>query len=517
MGIDCGFYHIMMSSASENNKRIAKNTLLLYVRQFFVLFIGLYTVRIVLDTLGTEDYGLYNIVGGVVALFSFFNSTLAAASQRYFSYGIGIDDNEYLNKIFNMFMIIYFIVSILLLVVAETVGLWFLNNKLVIESSRLYAANWVFQCSILTFIVTTLTIPYNALIIARERMNLYAYLSILDICLKLSIVYVLQVATIDKLIVYSLLTLLVSMIVSSIYFFYCRKHYKESSFRVFWNKNLFKELFNYTSWNLFGSIAQMTRIQGVSILLNLFFGTVVNASQAIAARIASTLNNFVLNFTTAINPQITKYYAGGERQQAFLLAFRGIKISFFLLLLLSIPVIYSAPYLLSLWLKDVPEYTIIFTRLIIIDALVGCPTILLDTVAMANGKIKQYLSVIKSIELLNLPVSYIILKYGATPESVLYVSIILFIISLLLRIFLLNKIVNFPVRPFIKEVLVKLLLVSLFSFLAAYFISVFLMQNIYGLIMMFIISFIATLGVIFTIGISGKERIYIFNYIRTKK
>jgi O-antigen/teichoic acid export membrane protein len=318
----------------NNNKRIARNTLLLYFRMLLTMAVSFYTVRVVLDTLGVRDYGIYNVVGGVVTMFSFLSATMASASQRFFAFEIGRKNFEQLKKTFGITMTIYFIIGLVILILAETVGLWFLNTRMTIPLERLEAARWVYQFSILSFMVTMFSIPYNAAIVAHERMNAYAYVSIMEVLLKLGAVYMLVAFSFDKLKLYSILIFVVISITSMTYRIYCRKNFEECRVSFYWEKGLFKEIVTYSGWNLFGALASIFNNQGINIMLNLFFGPVVNAAQAIAYQINTAINQFVQNFLMAARPQITKYYANGELEQMLKLVFQSSKISFFLLFIM---------------------------------------------------------------------------------------------------------------------------------------------------------------------------------------
>lgn len=438
----------------SSTKRIAKNTLMLYFRQILILLVSLYTVRVVLNTLGAEDYGIYNVVAGVVTMFSFLSGAMATASQRYFAFEMGKGNEEGLQKIFSVTMTIYVLLALIIMLLAETVGLWFVTTKLVIPTERMVAARWIYQFTILSFVVTLLTTPYMASIIAHENMNVYAYVSIVEAALKLGIVFVLQALPYDKLIVYGALLLLVACINTGLYRGYCKRRYAECRFRLLWDRALFTELVSYSGWSLFGSVASMVRNQGMTILLNLFFGTVVSAARGIAVQVNAAVLSFAQNFSTALRPQIIKSYAAGEKAIMLRMLMYGTKIVFFLMLLICLPFFFEVPYIMKLWLKNIPVYTIIFVRLVIIDVLIDSISYPLMAVVQATGKIKLYQSIVGGSLILNLPVSYIVLKFGCSPESVFIVAIVLSVIALLCRILVVQKLISFNlVVPFIKLLL----------------------------------------------------------------
>lgn len=496
-----------MSEGVSNNKRIAKNTLFLYFRMILIMGVQLYTVRVVLSVLGSTDYGLNNVVGGIVTMFSFLSGTMATASQRYFSYEIGRGDLIQLKKTFSITLIIYCCIAFIILLLAETVGLWFLNYKMVIPENRIYAANWVYQFSILSFLVTMFQVPYDALVIAREKMNVYAYVSILEVILKLLIVYLLTISSFDKLIMYSFFTFSVTLLVTSIYKTYCVRNYKESHFIYYWDKIMFKDILSYSGWNLFGAMAGIVNNQGINILLNLFFGPVVNAARAIAYQINSAMNSFVQNFMTATRPQITKYYAQGQNENMLKLVFQSSKFSFFLLFLIALPVMFEMPFILNLWLKDVPENTILFGRIIIVTTLVDTLSYSLMAAFQATGKIKIYQIVVGSLLILNLPISYMFFKLGYSAEMGLYLVLINAILCLFLRLFLLKKIIlTLNIFNFFKSVFFPILLVSLVGYLFLNMEIRFFPQGTKRLFLTFFISMFTTIFSIVIFGIEKDER-----------
>jgi O-antigen/teichoic acid export membrane protein len=355
---------------SVNNKRIAKNTLLLYVRMLVMMLVSLYTVRVILNTLGSVDYGIYNVVGGIIAMFSFLSSTLASASQRFFAFELGRRNYNQLQKTFSMSILIYGMLAVLILVVAEIIGIWFINNLLTIPKERIDAANWVYQFAILSFMATIIRIPYQATIIAHERMHVFAYISIVEVSLKLLIVFLLVIIPFDKLKLYAILYFLVTLTVTTIFNVYCRKKFVECKFIFHWNTALFKMIASYSGWNMFETSSKIISSQGGNILLGMFFSPIVNAARGIAHQVSVTMNHFVLNFMTATRPQIIKYHAQGDNRNMFDLAIRSSKFCFYLMFVISSPVLLETKYILTLWLHDVPTNTIIFKKLIIITILI---------------------------------------------------------------------------------------------------------------------------------------------------
>lgn len=343
-----------------NNKRIAKNTLLLYVRMFFMMAISLFTSRVILQTLGVTDYGINNVVGGLVAMFSLFSNTLTGAISRFITYELGKGQFDRLKTVFSTSVNIQLIMAVVIVVVAEIVGVWFLNHKMNIPADRMYAANWVLHCSILAFAVQLISIPYNASIIAHEKMSVFAYISIVEAVLKLAFVYLLYVSPFDKLISCTVLFLCLAIIIRIIYGNYCSRHFEECKYELRLDKQLFKEMASFAGWNFFGSTAYILNTQGVNMLINIFFGVLLNAARGVAVQVESAINQFVNNFMTALNPQITKSYAAGETESMITLVCRGSKFSFFIMLLIIIPFEFEAEFILKLWLGIVPEESTIF-------------------------------------------------------------------------------------------------------------------------------------------------------------
>lgn len=452
---------------SANNKRIAKNTLLLYFRMIITMLVSLYTSRVVLNTLGVEDFGIYNVVGGVVAMFGFLNSSMASATQRFLSFELGRQDYAQLKKVFSMSLNIHFLIAIVIFILAETVGLWFLNTRMVIPAERMEAAQWVYQFSVLAFMVTILSVPYNASIIAYEKMNVFAYISILEVSLKLLIVFMLQWFDYDKLKLFAVLTFSVSLIIRIIYGGYCKRKLPTCTYAFVKDKALFRTLFSYTGWNLWGNLAAVTMGQGINILLNLFFGPVVNAARGIAYQVSSAVTQFVTNFQMAVNPQIIKSYASGDRKYMHQLIFTASKYSFFLLFTLALPLLLETEYVLKLWLKIVPDYAVLFTRLVLCIVLVDCISGPLMTAAQASGDIKVYQSVLGGMLLFILPISYMFLKLGYPPETAMYVNLIISFLVLIVRLFILDWLIKFPIKEFSQKVLIRILIVVVMSFIGS--------------------------------------------------
>lgn len=505
-----------MTNASENNKRIAKNTLLLYVRMFFIMAIALFTSRVVLSTLGVEDFGIYNVVGGVVAMMGILNGAMSTSTQRYLTFELGRGDHARLRQVFCTCFLIYVILSGILIALAETLGLWFLNTQMVIPEERIVAANWVYQFSILTCISSLIVTPYNAIIIAHERMNVYAYVGILEVVLKLGVVYLLLILPTDRLSTYGGLIFLSQIVVTGIYIIYSMSHFKESRFSFYWEKGLFKELVFYSGWNLFGSISSLVKGQGLNILLNLFFNPAVNAARGIAYQINAAITQFFTNFYTAVRPQITKYYAQGEMEEMTKLIFRSSKMSFYLIMLVSMPIVIETPYIVNLWLGQLPEYVVPFTRLIIAISAIDSMASPLMTAAHATGHIKLYQASVGTMTILNIPISYVFLTFGGSPMTVFYVSLSISVLCLFMRLWIVRRLMPFPVRAYVVNVFGSALWVCAVASVIPFYVYRAVSENIYTVLLVCALCVLSCMVSIYYIGLDKQERGFVINMVKKK-
>lgn len=445
-----------MSDTSSANKRIAKNTLVLYVRMLFTMGISLFTSRVILQTLGVEDYGISSVVGGVISMFTFINAAMVSSTQRYLNFELVRGDANQLRSVFSTSLQIHALIALAIIVLSETVGLWFLNEKLVIPEARMNAAMWVYQCSILSCAVSIMSTPYNAVIVAHEKMSAFAYISILDVSLKLLVVYLLVVLPFDKLIILAILNLLVQLFIRYIYTLYCHRHFPESYFQFRFNKTLFKEMFGFAGWSFWGNLAAILYTQGLNMMLNIFFGPIVNAARGIAVQVQSAVQQFVGGFQTALNPQITKNYASNNLPQMHSLMFRSARFSFLLLFFLSLPVLMETNFILTLWLKTVPDDAVIFTQIMICISLIyttANPCIIAN---QATGKVKIYQMVVGGILLLILPISYVVLKLGAPAYSVFIVHFCIESVAQFSRMYMLRKLIHLPLWQYMKNIYIPI-------------------------------------------------------------
>lgn len=507
-----------MKALSTNNRTIAKNTLFLYFRMFITMGVSLYTSRVVLNVLGVEDYGLYTVVGGVVAMFGFFNAAMSSATQRFLAINIGQKDWKGLHKTFNATLLIHIGIAIFVLIIAETLGLWFVNYKLNIPVGKVTSANFVYQFSVLSTIVTITQVPFNALIIAREKMRVFALVSIAEAVLKLLIVSVLLIISYRKLESYAVLMFLAVLLISTVYKIYCHKNFQESRFMMVKDNSLFKTLVSYSGWSLFGNIAAVGKEQGINVLLNLFFGTVINAAFGIMMQVQNAVNAFVVNFQAAVNPQIYKCYAQKEYIQMQKLMFQSSKFSYFLVFILVCPVIYNIEFILYWWLKTPPPHTSSFVVLILLNLLVECLSRPLITGAMATGNIKWYQIVVGTTLFLNFPISYLVFKVEHNPLLFLYVLLTLSVLTLLFRIFFLKKMINMDVPLFFKQVITPILLISFMQVVVLYLLKHTLdpVQNFMELLLVSLLLFSISVLLVFLIGLTRSEKNLVIRTVRSK-
>lgn len=444
-----------MPSTSENNKRIAKNTVFLYIRTVFAMLVALYTSRVVLTVLGVTDFGIYNVVGGIVVLFTFLSNAMTAGTQRFLSFELGRKNERRLTEIFRMAVNIHLILGAILLILAETFGLWIVNTLLNIPPERFEAALWVYHCSVLSFTVTVLQVPYMASIVSHERMDAYAIISIIDVSAKLGAVLLLRVLPGDSLKWYAILLLSVAFMTGMFYKTFSKRHFRECRYKRFWNGDLFRELVGYSSWNLFGGLAGALSAQGVNVLLNMFFGPAVNAARGIAHQANAAMCALFSSFQQSVNPQIVKQYSTGNLPYMHQLVYRSARYSFFLVLIFVTPVMLETETVLYIWLGQIPTHSVAFIRIVLLTTLVSCLSTPFVTAAQATGKIKRYQTVVGGLLLLILPLSYIALRLTHIPESAFLVILMMETVALVARVLLLRKMAGISVRIFLQSVIAR--------------------------------------------------------------
>lgn len=503
-----------MTNNSANNKRIAKNTLMLYIRMLLVMAVTLYTSRVILQSLGIVDYGLYNVIGGMTLMFGFFQSSLSNATQRYLNVELGRNDFEGVNRIFSLSQLIYFAMSILVVIVAEVIGLWFIYNKLTIPPDRLNAALWVFHTTVISLFFTLNGIVYNSMLIANENMKAYAYLGIIEVVLKLLIAFALFYSPFDRLKLYSVLFLLITLSVQSFYAATCFRKYKEAHFHFYWNKNIFQEMFAFMGWNTIGTAAWALNHQGINILFNIFFGPVINAANGIAAQVNSAVTKFSMNFYTAVQPQIVKSYAAANYDYFRSLIYNSSRYSFYLMWLLCLPIMLRIDDILELWLGNVPESTNLFVIWTLIYSLVNVLTNPFWMAIQAVGKLKQYVLIGSGVFFLAFPIALLFFNFGLPAITALQILAVIRMLYLLTAIIITNKYVNIGIKKYIRHTIlpiVKVIAVSL-SIMVPF--NNLLPQNLIYLTIIVVISITIILAAIYLVGTTKSEKSFVNNKIK---
>ena len=499
----------------SKTERIAKNTLLLYFRHILIMLVNLYTVRIVLNVLGAENYGIYNVAGGLVVMFTFINSAMSGATQRFLNFAMGQNDMEQARNVFSISIIIHILIAVLVIILAQTIGLWFFHTWLNIPQDRQDAALIVYQLSIAKAAISIIQVPYRAVIIANERMSFFALLSIVEVLLKLGIAFLLTVILFDQLIVYAFLVFVVGVFIFFTYKIFCNKTFEMSRFRFCKDKLLFRQLAEFSGWSLFGALANRSSSRGTNILINIFHGVTLNAAMGIAAQINSAVYKFVRDFQTAFRPQIVKSYAAKEHDYFLRLIYQTSKASFFLCFFFALPLYINADFVLLLWLNNVPEYTVQFTRLILFSLLLDAIAGPLWISIQATGDIKKYQLVGSIFTFANLPLSLVILLMGYSPIWVLIIRVILEFFVLIWKIYYLSLKITFSFFVFLREVIMPITLIAGISSS----ITIFFHNFFYGwaaLIVSCIVSSICLVFLVYFIGLNKKEKVSFQNWSREK-
>ncbi len=502
---------------SENNKRIAKNTIYLYTRTFVSMVVALYTSRKILEALGVEDFGIFNVVGGIITLMSFINGSMSVATQRFLTYELGRGMEGQFNKVFNIAVQIHTLIAAIVWVVSETIGVWFVNTQLNISEMRMEAANWVLQAAILTMILGILQTPYNAAIISHERMYVYAYVGLGETFAKLFIVLGLLYYPYDRLAIWGFAIFAIQLCSSLIYRLYCVKVFDNCVLRrKLWDKQLAKSMLGFTGWNMFGTVAWTLKDQGASVLLNLFGGPMANAARGVSGQVTGAIKNLVAGFQAAVNPQLTKTYAANDSAATCRLLCKSSKFSYFLLLIISVPVLLEINFLLDVWLIEVPPYTPLFTRIVIIEALfdtLGGPMI---TSLMATGRIKWYQIVVGSILLFNIPTAYVLLKLGFHIATPLIVSLVFMILGNISRLFFCRSMLGLSFRTYIRTVMIPIALVSVLVTIVPYVVFSVMNEGWLRLLLCSASSAVFGMIAVYYGGFTNSERIFFLNIVRNR-
>ena len=509
--------NVSIKRTMANNRLIAKNTVFIYIRMIIVLFVTLFSVRIILHVLGNTDYGVYNVVAGFVSMLAIISTTLRLAINRFLAFAIGEGDRKKTIDILNQSLICFFGIAVILLLFFETIGLWFVSNKLVIPPERLSAALWVYQFSIVSFIITIIAVPFGALVVAYEDLSFYSILSIAEAFAKLGIVYAVKILPYDKLVFYGMLLLLVVVIKEAINFIFCLTKYDTCKFRFVWNKDIFKSLFSFAGWTMYGATANVANNQGNNILTNLFFGPNVNADRSVAFQVSNALSMFGTNLFVAFKPPIVKSYAQGDYAQVNHLFMLSSKMSFYLCLMLLIPLYLETPLLLKWWLGNPTENMFEFTRLTLLYSIIVTQGEPITALIQATGRIRLYHLVVESVTLLSLPLTYVAFAFGYNASSSFIISIIVFLIAHGLRIIILSRSVDFfQSKRYIYNVIIKSLVVSVISIAIVYPFHRLLEQGIIRFVVVSFCSLTIVLLSSYIFGLESKERDAIKRIIKSK-
>ncbi len=501
---------------NENNKRIAKNTIMLYIRMLLTMGVTLYTSRVILRTLGIEDFGIYNIVAGIITMLSFLTGSLGGSSSRFITYALGKGDEKKVKEVFSSILYLHIALALFVFIIGETVGLWFVCNKLVIPVERFNAALWVYHCSVLTMMVAVISVPYNSLIIAHERMSAFAYISIIEVSLKLAIVFLLLYLPYDRLATYAVLLLLVQILIRLSYNVYCSKHFIESKVRPKRNGTIIKEMLSYTAWTLASSVAVVGYTQGLNILLNLFFGPIVNAARGISVQVQSAIMHFVSNFQTAMRPQIIKSYAVNNLEYMHKLVVMSSKYGLLLMLFLTLPVIICIHPILRLWLNIVPEYTANFVIIMLLVGLIEPYKVALLNAIHATGDIKKFQIYESLFLLLVVPVAYILLKwYYVSPEIVMIVYLVIQFITQIIRMLIVLPRISMSMSDYCKKTLIPLLKILPIVIIPIIFINLSETANFTTVLKNVVCIELTLVVCTLTLYLDRKERKFVFNKIRS--
>lgn len=481
-----------------------------------MMAISLFTSRIVLSTLGVSDYGIYNVVGGIVAMFALLSGSITNSITRFLTFELGKKNFCQLQKVFSTSLNVMFVLSIVIIFIGEIIGIWFLNYRMNIPEGRLLAANWVFQCSLLTFVINLISIPYNSTIVAHEKMSAFAYISIFEACMKLLIVYSLYISPFDKLKTYAVLLLLLSGIIRFVYGYYCKKHFSESVYKFVYDKTLLKKMMSFAGWNFFGQGAGLINNQGINILMNIFFGVTVNAARGIAMQVNAAVSMFVTNFMMALNPQITKMYASDNIEEMHKLIYRGVRFSYYLMLFLLIPICLETNMLLKMWLGKIPEYSVLFVQWTLIITMISMLSNTLVTALHATGHIKKYMIIVGTVEMMNFPITYIFFKLGFGVLMAYYIYFIVSLILMFLRLFLIKKLIYMKAIIYMKEVYLRISLVTVCALVVPLMIFYNMSDTFIRFVVICIISCFSTFISIYYIGLKNNERVKLRSLIKIR-
>lgn len=491
----------------KGRRKIAHNTIIMFVRMIFVMLITLITVRITIQKLGVEDYGIFNVVAGFVSILTVLSGSLESATQRFFSFSIGEDKKYKINSVFNLSLFIYFAISIIIIIVAETLGIWFIFNYLQVPESRMNAVLWLFHFAVLNVFFMMISLPFSSLVIANEKMKEFAIISILENVLKLLILYLIALFYIDKLIVFAFMLTIIGFIKLLLYFYISKKCFpNEIRLNLNFNKDLLKELISYSGWTFYGSFSGVANIQGNNLLLNMFFGPIANAAQAVAFQVSNALSSFCNNIFVVFRPPIVKSYADNNLEDVMKLFYLSSRLSFYLMIFIFVPIYIETEFILHIWLKSISDYMIVFTKLILVYTLIITQHNPITTVVQATGKIKNYFLVVESITLLNLPLTYVFFKLGFNAEATFYISIFVFLFAHILRIYIMQKVIEFSIKKYLIFTLLPSISILLISFVFGSIVHAVLFEGYLRLFLVVLLTTIITTISIYFIGLTETEK-----------
>lgn len=505
-----------MATSEDNNKRIAKNTVYLYIRMGFLMLISVFTSRVVLDKLGVEDFGIYNVVGGVSAMFGFFSSSLSNASQRFFSIELERNNIRRLNSIFNQHLILYLCIVAVVAILAETVGLWFVKNKLIIPAERMAAAVRVYHFTVASLCLSLTGIVFHSCIIAHEDMNVYSYIGVLEGVMKLVLVYMISITSGDRLVFWGFLLLMIMLTVQSCYMIHCFRNYKECRLRLIWDKSIIRETGSIMGWNVVGTAVYAINDSGVNVLLNLFFGPIVNAARAVSMQVNGAINNFSSNFFTSIRPQLMKSYASGNTSYMMYLFYNSTRYSFYLLWVICLPIMFSINEILDIWLVEVPPHTGVFTVWILICSMIGSMNNPIWALVLATGEMKEYTIVGNAVLLSIFPISYVLLKLGFEAEYVFVIKVVVQAVYTVVVLYIIKKYIPLQLGEYLRKVIIPIAKSIVLSLMVAYMLYCVFPKNVTGTISYCAITFVLTVVVILAVGVTPHERSKVFDIIGKK-
>lgn len=503
-------------SYTPSSSRLMKNTILLYFRMALMMCINLYTSRIVLETLGVEDFGIYNAVGGLVIMFGFLNGSMTVSTRRFLNFELGTGNSQRLHEVFITSLNAYLILSLIIILLGETIGLWFVMEEMIIPKERMPAALWCYHVCIFTAVIEALSCPYISAIEAHEKMKSFAYIAILDAVLKLLLVYLLLVFDYDRLILYALLYAGEKILIRMVYHFYCVRNFEECKYKWLFNKGLFKEMAIFAGWNTFGNLSYVCYTQGLNLLLNVFFGPIVNAARGVAAQVEGTVGNLANNFQTAITPQITKTYASGQIEEMHNLIYKGSRLTFCLLLIICLPLIVETPVVLGIWLKEVPDGSVLFLRFLLISLLVEKNIGPLGTAVSSTGKIKKYETLVNSIKLSILPTAYLVLHLGGAAWTVFAVYLVFVVLAYAMCVRIAIPLLNMSAKEYFTKSIRPCFMVLILSSVVPLALKMVIPKGLFYSLLTIFITVIATVIASYIAGLSAEEKTLLKEYIRKK-